>query len=453
MPNVVGQNINQARSVLASRGIKTAYATEQVVGAVSDVIIRQDPAPGAIVNSSLTATLTGAIGIAGQPLQRPVPNVVGRQVRDAAALLTKYGFRAGRISDDDDANVEAGTVVTQNPTGGQEAQTGTPVALSVRTTRVRVPSVLTLAESDARQQIAASGLRVSTAEPRDDVAKPGTVIDQSPAARTPVPRGSEVAIVVAREAPLAMPNLIGLSRATATSLISQRGLVLDVVDTATTQIRPDTVVLQDPAQNRPVRAGDHVRFTVGAQQKLVAVPIVRSIVAIVVTPARAKLRFGDSVRFTATATMNDGSRERARVTWSTRGGGTIRPDGMFTAVGDSGSHDVVATAVGGVAGTATVRVALAAILPLPPTVPPVPPVPPWWERLWILWVALGASILAVVAKLLWPPPLPPITCALRTKPPSFSIDEDGSGRGLALSLSLTNDAGVQGIRETPFNAP
>ena len=63
------------------RGIKTAYATEQVVGAVSGVIIRQDPAPGAVVNSSLTANLTGAIGIADQPPQRPVPNVVGRQVR------------------------------------------------------------------------------------------------------------------------------------------------------------------------------------------------------------------------------------------------------------------------------------------------------------------------------------------------------------------------------------
>ena len=168
------------------------------------------------------------------------------------------------------------------------------------------------------------------------------------------------------------------------------------------------------------------------------------------TPAR-QASFRRQPAFHGTATMNDGSREsRASARGPRAAGGTIRPDGLFTAVGDSGSLDVVATAVGGVAGTATVRVAPAAILALPPAVPPGPP---WWQRLWVLWVALGASILAVVARLLWPPPLPPITYALRTKPPSFSIDEDASGRGLALSLSLTNDAGVQGIRETPFNAP
>ena len=73
------------------------------------------PAPGAVVNSSLTANLTGAIGVADQPSQRPCQMSLEHRCVDAAAILTKYGFRSGRISDDDDANVAAGTVVTQNP--------------------------------------------------------------------------------------------------------------------------------------------------------------------------------------------------------------------------------------------------------------------------------------------------------------------------------------------------
>ena len=107
-----------------------------------------------------------------------------------------------------------------------------------------------------------------------------------------------------------MPNLIGLSRATATSLVSQRGLVLDVVDTSTTETRPDTVVLQDPPQNRLVRAGDRVRFTVGAQQKVVAVPIDTPIVSTIVAVIREHPRAEASVRVQPPFPAPDGDDER-----------------------------------------------------------------------------------------------------------------------------------------------
>ena len=48
-----------------------------------------------------------------------------------------------------------------------------------------------------------------------------------------------------------------------------------------------------------------------------------------------------------------------------------------------------------------------------------------------------------------PPPVPPplITYALDANPPSFSIDDDASSRGLELSLSVQNDPGVQAVVE------
>ena len=588
MPNVIGQHVDRARATLTARGIRFAYATAEALDTASDVIIRQEPAAGTPIDKSLTARLTGAIEVTvvpdvlgltvpaarsrlarfvvreqampnaaapntifdqgpryptrvrpgstvivsvAQAIRQPVPDVVGSQVQAATTILERAGFRTGRISDDDDANVATGVVVSQNPGSGAQADPGTPVALTVRSNRVRVPAVRALTEADARQRIVASGLRVGTVEQRDGVASPGTVIDQSPVERTPVPRGSAVSIVVARQAAMTMPNLVGLPHAAAAALVKQRGLMLGVVDTSSTQIRPDTVVSQDPPRDQPVRAGDRVRFTVGSAQRGVVVPnlvgrrveearrlldstglqlgalqgvidsstgrvasqappagrsvpprtpvsldttIARTIVSLAVTPDRAELGPGDTVRFTASATMNDGTRARARAMWSVRGGGTITSDGIFTAGADSGSFDVTATDFAGVASaTARVRVTAAPVpvttpVPVTPSPTPVQPapvvVPRTWPR-WILWLGLGIVALAAAATLLRkkpppPPPSPPpqvappsLTYSPGATPPSFSIHEGTSTRGIELSLTVKDDPGVQAVAETQRNAP
>jgi hypothetical protein len=77
---------------------------------------------------------------------------------------------------------------------------------------------------------------------------------------------------------------------------------------------------------------------------------------------------------------------------------------------------------------------------------------------WMMWLLLVIPLVAIAGVLLWkktptptptpPTPLafPPITYAARAKPPSFSVVERGSRRGLELALSVTNDTGTQAVR-------
>ena len=351
VPDVRGLMVPAATNRLARFVVRQEAAPN---AAAPNTIFGQDPAPLAPARPGATVTVYVAQAI--QPIQRPVPNVVGRPLQDATVILTRSGFRAGAITDDDDANVAAGVVVNQNPAGGQQADTGTSVGLIVRTNRVRVPAVLTLTAADASQQIAASGLRAVTLEPRDDTAKPGTVIDQSPAARTPVERGSDVSIVVARPAAttpprppppptgVVVPDIVGLSRAQAKAVALRAGFAL-VVAPGQSARDADLVISQAPL----------ARTTVSA----------RSLVLM----ARFSL---------------------------------------------------------------------------------VPPP----RRMWILWVALGVAVIVTAAVLIARKPRtpptpqvapPPLTYAARAKPPSFSITEGKASRGLELSLSMQNDPGVQAV--------
>jgi hypothetical protein len=81
--------------------------------------------------------------------------------------------------------------------------------------------------------------------------------------------------------------------------------------------------------------------------------------------------------------------------------------------------------------------------------------------LWIIWAALGAALLiagaatmlrkkAVAPEQIVPPP--PITYAAGARPPSFSIDDRRSTRGLELSLAVRNDPGIQTVAATPSRA-
>ena len=286
VPNVIGLTIRPARTQLAGFDVRVQLAPNS---ATRNTIFRQDPAPSTYVRPATPVTIYIAQAI--EPAQRVVPNVVGRQLQDAKNILAQAGFQAGRVSDDDDANVEAGAVVTQNPRDGLRVEQGTLVDLSVRSNRVRVPAVISLTEADARQQLTASGLHLGAVELREDSATTGTVIGQSLAARTLVDRGSDIMIVVARPitpaaapqtpivppprdptpaptpapvtpAPtttpgIVVPDVVGLPRSQAQAVAARAGFMF-VVAPGQSARDVDTVVKQFPAARSTATAGSLV---------------------------------------------------------------------------------------------------------------------------------------------------------------------------------------------------
>jgi hypothetical protein len=134
-----------------------------------------------------------------------VPNVVGLDVGDAVQQLGVLGLEVGSLQVQRD-DVDAGTVVAQDPPPRSTVEVGSHVQLDVAAASsssssgsVVTPDVVTLPVGDAIEALAAVGLGVETTlEVRDDVA-PGTVVGQEPEGGVSVEPGTTVRLAVAQE--------------------------------------------------------------------------------------------------------------------------------------------------------------------------------------------------------------------------------------------------------------
>jgi beta-lactam-binding protein with PASTA domain len=275
VPDVIGSSLRSARSQLGRFDVRVQLASNS---ATPNTVFRQEPAPSTLARPGTVVSVYDAQAV--QMPQQLVPNVVGRLVEDANAILSQAGLQGSRAADDDDANVAAGVVVSQNPRDGLRVDPGTRVDLTVRSNRVRVPVLLSLSEADARQQLAAAGLQTASVDTREDSATSGTVIEQSLPARTLVERGSAISIVIAKPVARALipqtpeprvpqrrdpaptpaapsvvvPDIVGLPRAQAQAVASRAGFAL-IVAPGQTARDVDTVVKQFPAARSSVTDG------------------------------------------------------------------------------------------------------------------------------------------------------------------------------------------------------
>ena len=80
-----------------------------------------------------------------------------------------------------------------------------------------------------------------------------------------------------------------------------------------------------------------------------------SLVAISVSPESATLQTGATQRFAASGKLSDGTTTTPDVTWTVTGG-TITPDGLYTAGSQAGTYRAVATHENDMADTATVTI-------------------------------------------------------------------------------------------------
>jgi beta-lactam-binding protein with PASTA domain/predicted Ser/Thr protein kinase len=124
VPNVVGQDVEEARGNLEAAGLKVKTKQDDAADADPGTVTAQDPAPGGRLRPGGTVQLTVAAPI-------EVPDVTGTDAADAGAQLRQAGFevRVREVETSDPA--EVGTVVDQNPEGGTERRRGTRVTIRV----------------------------------------------------------------------------------------------------------------------------------------------------------------------------------------------------------------------------------------------------------------------------------------------------------------------------------
>ena len=125
VPNVVGQQQDQAAATLQSKGFKVDTKTDATSSSPAGQVISQNPSGGtAAPGATITITVSGGAV--------SVPSVVGDSQATATQVLTTAGFQVSVQNGSGPATVANGTVFQQNPANGT-ATKGSTVTIFVQT--------------------------------------------------------------------------------------------------------------------------------------------------------------------------------------------------------------------------------------------------------------------------------------------------------------------------------
>jgi len=194
VPNVVGENVNDAIKQLTQAGLNAQVAnvhSNQPQG----TIVAQSPQTGTVVVQGTQVR----INVSSGPKPITVPSVIGLQYQDAASQLQQLGFSVSRV--DVDSQLAKGQVVDQAPNGGVTAAKGSTVTLSVSKgpSTTSVPDVTSQQLSIAQATLQAAGFKSQVVlEDTTDQTMDGVVISQDPAGGTQAKPGAVVTLFVGR---------------------------------------------------------------------------------------------------------------------------------------------------------------------------------------------------------------------------------------------------------------
>ncbi len=210
-----------------------------------------------------------------------MPDVSGQSLEDAEqtlaeARLSSYVVRSYS------ATAPVDTVFAQLPVAGSQLPPGAVVAVvssrGPAPATVVVPKVQGLSESEAVRLIQASNLKAAVYRSVNASVTSGDVMNQSPAARTSVPLQSTVQILVSQGAgvaPVTVPNVVGLSKSSATKKLQSAKLKVSTRTVPSSTVAKGNVISQMPGAGTKTASGATVGLLVSAGNlPTVAVPSV-----------------------------------------------------------------------------------------------------------------------------------------------------------------------------------
>ncbi len=218
----------------------------------------------------LATTFGGAEGKVG------VPDVVGKKVNVARQTLADAHLKSTVENVNDPAPV--GTVIVQDPPAKRSVASNTTVNLTVSSgaEQVLIPfEINNMPVKDATDRLNGLGFQVKTKGQSSKVAK-DLVIESRPAAGTAAPKGGTVTLLVSTgPAPIAIPDVKGLSQDQAAQALQQAGFdpskitfVQEVSDT----IPEGSATRTDPPANQTEPTDTPIRVFISSGKANVAVP-------------------------------------------------------------------------------------------------------------------------------------------------------------------------------------
>ena len=186
LTDLIGKSVRDARLVLQNHGIESTLQ-EINTPAQSETVLGTIPEEGTLLHEGDKVILQISRKTATPSVS--LPSLLGLTEEKAATLLRTKGLAVGKVSYQNSSS-PAGTVIAQSPTAGTLLSKGSTIsytvsigeAVSLRT----VPELLGLSYADAIARLREHGLVVGSLTSVHSAAPHGTVIQQSPAAGTPI---------------------------------------------------------------------------------------------------------------------------------------------------------------------------------------------------------------------------------------------------------------------------
>ncbi len=265
VPRVSGRPLPDAQAQLERLGLIVDVTYEANEVAPVDVVVDQDPIAGARLEVGEQVVLAVSDGPAGVR----VPDFEGVGAAEAVRLLGALGL-TGVIEEVFDEEVPQGDIVGSIPAVGARAVIGSEVRvlLSKGPEPRTVPEIVGQPSRDGFVALGRAELEVGRVTRRvTSDAEPDAILSTNPPPGAEAPRGFPVAIVIAAApGPVEVPDLVGFTRGSATSIASDLGLEVTVRTQVVTagDRRNGRVISQSPIANSPLGRGGTVTITVGA---------------------------------------------------------------------------------------------------------------------------------------------------------------------------------------------
>lgn len=131
IPSLIGLSRRDAEGELRKGGLQPGKVISEPSDSARGLVLSTSPAEGQVVPHGTQVDLIVSAG----PAQLTMPDVVGRDLQSANALLAQLGLSVAPAEFDPAALLPAGTVVAQTPAAGSAVAAGTTVTLRVAGTR------------------------------------------------------------------------------------------------------------------------------------------------------------------------------------------------------------------------------------------------------------------------------------------------------------------------------
>jgi beta-lactam-binding protein with PASTA domain/predicted Ser/Thr protein kinase len=198
VPDIVGMPHLQAQEELRKLKLTWSLQGYQYSDEVpAEHVIRTDPPPGTPVKQGREIALVLSRG----PNQKTLPDVRGKSIDDARALLESERFNIGDITYRN-TNAPEGQVVDMTPSPLTPLPVGSTVKLTVSKGPLRVPRVVGLKLDEARRQLQQAGLSLGKVDAVPDARPQDTVLATNPAPDTAVEPGRTVDVTVSQGTPV-----------------------------------------------------------------------------------------------------------------------------------------------------------------------------------------------------------------------------------------------------------